>query len=148
MNVSQRFGDGPVGHGGAYSHDRERGRTRLFLVPGFLLLSATKAADVLTTAVGLALIPRLTELNPIAAAVFGEMGAVDGLVALGTGVVLMTGLAVEFCACEAYRHTGSPTLPALLRIGAYGSLSAVYAFAAVNNALLVARLFEIRLLFI
>jgi len=148
VNVSQRFSNGPVRHGGNHRHDRERGRNRLFLVPGFLLLSATKAADVLTTAVGLTLIPGLTELNPIASTVFGEMGAVDGLVALGTGVVLVTGLAVEFCACEAYRHTGSPTLPALLRIGAYGSLSTVYAYAAVNNAVLIARLVEIRLLFI
>lgn len=146
MKVSQRFGDSPVDHSGAYRHNHERRQNRLFLVPGFLLLVTMKAADILTTAVGLSLLPGLAELNPIAAAVFGEIGPIDGLVALGTGVVLMTGLVVEFCACEAYRYTRSPTVPALLRVGAYGSLSTVYAFAAVKNALLIARLLESHLL--
>lgn len=117
------------------------------MIPGVTLLVFTKIADMCTTAVGLLYIPGITELNPIASAVFHEFGTVTGVVVFGGVVVFAVAIVVELGACELYRWTGSPTWPVLLRGGAYGSVSFVYAAAAYQNAVLIANHVHLGLLF-
>ncbi|WP_435066169.1 DUF5658 family protein [Halobaculum sp. EA56] len=105
---------------------------------GLTLLVVSKIADVVTTAVGLLYIPGITELNPIAESVFQSMGLIVGVVVFGFSVVFCVALAVELCVCELYRLTRSAGASVCLRLGAYGTLSVVYFYAAYRNAILIA----------
>ena len=104
------------------------------------LLVATKALDVVTTAVGLLLVPGFVEANPYAAAVFESMGVLTGLLVLSAVTLLVVGSVTEFGARYLERDADTPEwAPTFTRIVGYGPLSVVFGAAALHNTGLIVR---------
>ena len=72
-----------------------RSRIRSVTAVGVAGLALTKAADVVTTVVGLRGSAAVTEVNPVAGAAIAAFGAVPGLLALGAVTVAAIVCVVE-----------------------------------------------------
>lgn len=117
------------------------------LVPGYVVLWLTKLADILTTVVGLELIPGLVEMNPLARAYMGTVGTVPGLLLQGGAVVIGTTLVVEYSLHRLYFWHGSETAVLAIRGAAYGTLSVLYGLTAIHNTQLIVECLSARVLF-
>lgn len=104
---------------------------------GMVLLVGTKSTDAITTAVGLALVPGIVEMNPLADAVFADAGTVTGLVVLSFATVVGTILTTELLALEARRRFGLVRLSLLAQATIYGVLSVLFGAIALSNLHLI-----------
>ena len=106
-------------------------------VSGFVLLTAAKAMDALTTGVGLRYVPGIYEANPIADAAFRRLGIVDGLVWSSFVVIVAIALITEVAAIAvAARRPGGHLAP-LVRVVGYGIPAVLFGAIAVYNAQLL-----------
>lgn len=117
------------------------------IIPGYAILWFMKIADILTTVVGLQLIPRLVEVNPIARLYMESVGTILGLILQGSAIVIVTTIVLEYVLQEMYRQHGHVCLVVLLRFTAYGTLSFLYGITALHNTQLIIEHFSLRLLF-
>lgn len=104
---------------------------------GLFFLVTTKAADAVTTAVGLRFVPGIVERNPVADSVFGASGTVTGLVVLSFATVVVATLTAEWLAVSIYRRFRMVRIALLSKVTIYGLLSLLFGAIAVNNALLI-----------
>lgn len=104
------------------------------------LLVGTKALDVVTTAVGLLVVPGFSEANPFAAAVFESVGVITGLLLLSIATIVVVGLVTETGARYLERLEDTPEwAPTFTRTVGYGPLSVVFGAAALHNTGLIVR---------
>lgn len=104
---------------------------------GVVLLAGTKAADAVTTAVGLSYLSGIVELNPVANAVFAGNGTLTGLILLSFATVLFGVLSAELLAVELRRRLELYRPALVVQATIYGSLAALFGAVAVHNAVLL-----------
>jgi len=106
---------------------------------GVILLVLTKTLDLATTVIGLTLIDGVREKNPVAAWAYSQYGVI-GLVALSLiGVIII--LAVVETASQWLASTEDCSIQRThLTMISYIPLSVVFAFATINNTLLLLEL--------
>lgn len=104
---------------------------------GAVAVGATKALDMLTTAVGLHATP-LAEANPVVLHVVSFVGTVPGLLAIGALTVAVIVVLVEAVvhALHRYFDTSSAGLLAVRVVG-YGIPSVFNALVAAHNVVLI-----------
>lgn len=105
---------------------------------GVTALVATKAADIVTTAIGVRYIPAIVEANPVADQFFVELGLFTGLTVLGFASVLFAVCAAELFGLEVRRRFGLPKTALFAQSTIYLTLSLLFAVVAVYNGLLIA----------
>ena len=99
---------------------------------------ATKAADIVTTAVGMRYIPRIVEANPVADRLFVEMGLFTGLTLVGFASVVFAVCAAELFGIEVRRRFGLPKTALCAQAAIYLTLSLLFGLVAGHNAILIA----------
>lgn len=103
------------------------------------VLAATKAADVVTTFVGLRFEPAVHEANPVAAAAMDALGVPLALFALGAAAVVVVTVVTEAVAATlAVDVTTPPWGPTAVKLTGYGLASTVHVAIAARNAVLIA----------
>ncbi|MEF8777816.1 MAG: DUF5658 family protein [Natronomonas sp.] len=105
---------------------------------GVILLSGTKLADAITTAVGLQYFPAIAETNPVADHLFVEWGLLTGLTVLGFTSVLFAVCAAELLGLEVQRRFELPKTALFAQASIYLTLSVLFGLVAVQNGLLIA----------
>jgi hypothetical protein len=110
-------------------------RSSLLGIAGLVLLAATKASDLVTTAVGLSS-PGLVEANVFVRHAMASWGTVEALVVLG-GVSVVGSVVVVEWGAGVVADQGSFPGPELLQGAGYGSLAAVYLAATARNVALL-----------
>ncbi len=105
---------------------------------GLCLLVGTKAADIVTTVIGVKYIPTIVEANPFADWIFVEWGLFTGLTVLGFATVLFAFIAAELFAIEVRRRLGLPKTALLAQASIYATLSLLFGLVAIQNGLLIA----------
>ena len=105
---------------------------------GVAALAGTQLADIVTTAVGVLLVPTIVEANPVADRLFAEVGLLAGLFLAGCLTVLFAAGAAELFAVEVRRRLGLPTTALAAQLSIYLALSALFGAVAVHNGLLIA----------
>lgn len=108
-------------------------RRSLLSVSGIALLTATKAADAATTAVGLAYVPGIYEANTAAAFLFRRMGVADGLLVTSFCVVVAIALVTEVASIAVCARRADAHLASVVRLVGYGIPSALFAAVSVYN---------------
>ncbi|CDK39287.1 hypothetical protein [Halorubrum sp. AJ67] len=103
-------------------------------VSGMAVLLATKFADALTTGVGLAYVPAVYEVNPIARPVFEGLGITDGLLFSSIAVIVVIVTVTEIAALAIARRRRDGHLAPVVRAVGYGLPSLLFAAVAVRNA--------------
>jgi hypothetical protein len=112
-------------------------RSRRASAYGVLALSASKAADLATTVVGLSLRTGFREANPLIAPVIASVGVVPGLLAAASVTVAVVALVTEGGVVALRRGSASPRHLATVRLFGYGLPTAVSLAAAAHNASLL-----------
>ena len=105
---------------------------------GLLALAGTQLADIVTTAVGVWLVPTIVEANPVADRLFAEVGLLAGLLLAGGLTVVFAAGAAELFGIEVRRRFGLPTAALFAQLSIYLALSALFGAVAVHNGLLIA----------
>lgn len=104
------------------------------------VLAATKAADVVTTFVGLRVASGVHEANPVAAEAMAELGVPFALLALGAAAVLVVTLVTELGAAALAFDVATPTWgPTAIKLTGYGLASGIHLVVAARNAALIVR---------
>lgn len=115
--------------------DRHRHRPAVAVVtarPWLAALVTTKLADVLTTVVGLALLPQLVERAPLAAYAIRSVGPLVGFGGLSLVVLALTvGLAESIPRCFDCRAGRWG------RLAAYALVTVLWSIATANNLILI-----------
>lgn len=104
---------------------------------GLTLLLGTKLADVVTTVIGIRLIPMIAETNPVAEYFFEELGLVTGLSILGFASVFLAACTAELLGIEVRRRYGLPKTALFAQISIYLILSILFGLVALSNADLI-----------
>jgi hypothetical protein len=102
-------------------------------VSGIALLTATKATDAATTAVGLAYVPGIYEANTAAAFLFRRMGVADGLLVTSFSVVVAITLVTEVASIAVCARRADAHLASVVRLVGYGVPSALFAAVSMYN---------------
>ncbi|MUW14253.1 hypothetical protein GJ633_05960 [Halorubrum sp. CBA1125] len=103
-------------------------------ISGIALLTATKAADALTTGLGLAYVPGVYEANPMVRVVFERMGITEGLVVSSFVIVAGIVLITELASVGVAKRRPDGHFAPLVRLVGYGLPSMVFAAVALRNA--------------
>jgi hypothetical protein len=112
-------------------------RNRSLRFYGFVLLAGTKLADAVLTAVGIYYVPGVVELNPLAKAAFADHGTLTGLAVLSFATVAVATILAELLAVEIRRRLAMDRLALIAKGAVYGSLSLLFGWIAIENALLL-----------
>lgn len=104
------------------------------------LLVLGKALDVVTTAVGLLVVPGFVEANPFAALYFETAGVVTGLLTLSILLLIVVTAVTELGARYLASHPEAPPWgPTVTRFVGYVPLTVIFVFAGLHNAGLIIR---------
>ena len=103
---------------------------------GIATLVAARSLDVVTTVLGLALVPRLQEANPVAATVFEECGVLAGSLFLSVCTLAVVTLTTEL-GVRVVERAGDLADASALRYLGYGLPAAIAVVAALHNARLI-----------
>lgn len=115
------------------SRQFRRARRSLLSVSGIVLLTATKAADAATTAVGLVYIPGIYEANTVVALLLHEVGVTTGLLVSSFVVVGVITLVTEIASISLCARRADANLASVVRLVGYGIPSALFAAVSVYN---------------
>lgn len=103
------------------------------------VLAATKAADVVTTFVGLRAFSGIHEANPVAVAAMAVLGVPLALLALAAVTVLVVTAVTELVAATVAADAATPPWgTTAVKLTGYGLASAVHVVVAARNAALIA----------
>lgn len=103
---------------------------------GIAAVVVTKAADLLTTAVGLVLVEGITERNPLADALFARFGLLGLVGASVVGVAIVVAV-VEWMATLVDANDAYALQPRTLYSISYVPLSVIYALVSIHNTILL-----------
>lgn len=106
---------------------------------GVLFLAGTKTADALLTAVALLYIPTIVEQNPVADAIFLQVGTLEGLAMLSVATVMLVTIVAELLALSVRYGLRMKRLALTVQLSIYGSLSLLFGAVAIYNALLLSQ---------
>jgi hypothetical protein len=112
---------------------------------GIVFLVGTKAADIVTTAVGIRHVPSIIEANPFAGGLFADLGLFTGLTLLGFASVLFAASTAEVLCIEIRRRLELPKTALFAQLSIYLTLSVLFGLVALHNAVLVGDQVLIRL---
>jgi len=101
------------------------------------VLAATKAADAVTTFVGLRFGPALREGNPVAADAMAAVGVPAALLLLGAAAVVAVTAVTEAGVVAVARADASPRARTAVRLAGYGLASVLHVVVAARNAALL-----------
>lgn len=102
-------------------------------------LGAAKAADAITTVVGLSIGGSIVESNPALRMLIDQFGLVPAVLVGSLFVVLLVGVVTEAAARFCRRNgEASPWSPTALRVIGYVPISVIFFAAATNNLYLIA----------
>ena len=104
---------------------------------GIVLLAGTKAADAVTTAVGIRFVPGVVELNPFASGVFAGNGLYAGLATMTVATVVVTVVIAELLAVQIRLRLGMNRVALVTKAAIYAVLSGWFGLVAISNALLI-----------
>jgi hypothetical protein len=104
---------------------------------GIVFLAGTKAADIVTTAVGIRLVPSIIEANPFAGGLFADLGLFTGLTLLGFASVLFAAGTAELFCIEIRRRLELSKTALFAQLSIYLTLSVLFGLVAIHNAVLV-----------
>lgn len=105
----------------------------LLSVSGIALLTATKAADAATTAVGLVYVPGVYEANTVAALLLHRMGVVTGLLVTSVAVIVVIALVTEVASITVCARRADAHLASVVRLVGYGVPSTLFAAVSMYN---------------
>ncbi|QKG91992.1 hypothetical protein EXE44_13820 [Halorubrum sp. SS7] len=100
---------------------------------GIALLTATKAADAATTAVGLAYVPGVYEANTAVAFLVQQTGVATGLLVTSFAVVIAITLVTEVASITVCARRSDAHLAAVIRLVGYGLPSVLFAAVSMYN---------------
>lgn len=100
---------------------------------GIALLTATKAADAATTAVGLVYVPGVYEANTVAALLLHRMGVVTGLLVTSVAVIVVIALVTEVASITVCARRADAHLASVVRLVGYGVPSTLFAAVSMYN---------------
>lgn len=115
------------------SRGTERYGRAVFSLSGLLLLTAAKAADAVTTGIGLLYVPNIYEANPIVQTVFERTGVVEGLLVSSFAVVAGIVLVTEVASLAVAQRRRDGYLAPIVRLTGYGLPTMLFAAVALRN---------------
>lgn len=108
-------------------------RRSLLSVSGIALLTATKAADAATTAVGLVYVPGIYEANTLIAFLLHRVGVATGLLVSSFAVIVVIALITEIASITVCARRTDAHLATVVRLVGYGIPSVLFAAVSVYN---------------
>lgn len=101
------------------------------------VLAATKAADAVTTFVGLRFRPAVREANPVAADAMAALGVPAALLVLGAVAVVAVTAVTEAGVVAVENTEASARATTAVRLAGYGLASVLHVAVAARNAVLL-----------